>query len=171
MEYLENIGSSLPDLSPAVESVWQGWQQVWQQVSQIDSLYLAVAGGILLFSFVAIIAIKKWKARQSQKSQTNSHEKHKAKPQGIKNIKNEEAEKSKPSKWKKPDSKPSIQKPEEKSKSTWFGGLTEKITSVKEEIIPKTATKPAEQKKGWFSSSKQEESNFQIPSQKPETPS
>ena len=40
MEYLENIGSYLPDLSPAVQSVWQGWQQV----TQIDSLYLAVAG-------------------------------------------------------------------------------------------------------------------------------
>jgi len=162
MEYLENIGSylpDLPDLSPAVQSVWQGWQQV----TQIDSLYLAVAGGFLLFSLVVIIAIKKWKARQSQKSQNKSHEKQKPKPQGIKNIKNEEAEKSKPSKWKKPDSKPSVQKPEEKSKSTWFGGLTEKITSVKEEIIPNTATKPAEQKKGWFSSSQPEKSKVSNP--------
>merc|ERR1711892_918975 len=104
MEYLEAIGSYLPDLP--VETVWQGWQFV----TQIDSLYLAVTGGFLVFSLVVIIATKKWKSRNSNKSQTTSQEKHKAKPQGIKNIKNEEAEKSKTSKWKKPDPKPPTQK-------------------------------------------------------------
>merc|ERR1711892_523135 len=101
MEYLEAIGSYLPDLP--VETVWQGWQFV----TQIDSLYLAVTGGFLVFSLVVIIATKKWKSRNSNKSQTTSQEKHKAKPQGIKNIKNQQ---------------------------------------------------PEEEKKGWFSSSKQEDS-------------
>merc|ERR1711892_1036703 len=158
MEYLEPIGSYLPDLP--VETVWQGWQFV----TQIDSLYLAVTGGFLVFSLVVIIAIQKWKSRNSNKSQTTSQEKHKAKPQGIKNIKNEEAEKSKTSKWKKPDPKPPTQKQEEKSKSGWLGSLTEKIAPSKTEKsnIVKSTPQPEEEKKGWFSFSKQEDSKEKV---------
>merc|ERR1711892_1407667 len=72
MEYLEAIGSYLPDLP--VETVWQGWQFV----TQIDSLYLAVTGGFLVFSLVVIIAIKKWKSRnskhQSGRNLTQNHQ-------------------------------------------------------------------------------------------------
>merc|ERR1712128_375359 len=89
-----------------------------------------------------------------------SQEKHKAKPQGIKNIKNEEAEKSKTSKWKKPDPKPTTQKQEEKSKSGWLGSLTEKIAPSKTEksTVVKPTHQSEEEKKGWFSFSKQEDS-------------
>ena len=52
MEYLEPIGSYLPDLP--VETAWQGWQFV----TQIDSLYLAVTGEQLLPQTVHLLAPK-----------------------------------------------------------------------------------------------------------------
>ena len=142
---------------------WLHFPQSYYQISQDQSILFSISfisGGFLVFSLVVIIAIKKWKSRNSNKSQATSQEKHKAKPQGIKNIKNEEAEKSKTSKWKKPDPKPPTQKQEEKSKSGWLGSLTEKIAPSKTEksTVVKPTHQPEEEKKGWFSSSKQEDS-------------
>ena len=104
-----------------------------------------------------VIAIKKWSARETKSTGKKSQENKKQ--QGTKNIKNEEAEKSTPTKWKKPDPKPSLQKPEEKSKSSWLGGLTEKIVPAAKEKSPRAEEAPDEQKKGWFSFSKKEEKN------------
>merc|ERR1719320_1002942 len=148
MQYLEIIGSYLPGLP--VESAWQLLQE-------IDSLWLAVAGGFLFFTLIVVIAVKKWAARGTKITGKKSQENKKQ--QGTKNIKNEEAEKSTPTKWKKPDPKPSLQKPEEKSKSSWLGGLTEKIVPAAKEKSPCAEEAPDEQKKGWFSFSKKEKKN------------
>merc|ERR1711913_42038 len=151
-QYLESIGSYLPA---------RPLQSVWQFCQQIDTLYLAVAGGLLLFTLLVIIAIKKWEAKESNNSKAKSQEKQK--PQGKKNIRYEEADTSRPTKWKKPDTKPSTQKVEEKPKSSWLGGLTEKIAPAKKEKSPTPQAK--EQKKGWFSFSKDERSNDKAPKQ------
>merc|ERR1711892_1537556 len=148
MEYLD-IGSWLPDLPD-----WPPVQVGWEQLLQIDTTYLAVAGCSLVFCILGIIAVKKWKIKPAQNTQTKSHEKHKEK--GIKNIRNEETEKSKTNKWKRPDSQTSIQETEGKSKSAWFGGFTEKLSSLNKEISPETETKTEEKKKGWFSFPKEE---------------
>jgi len=149
MQYLDNIGSYLPGLP--VESAWQFLQE-------IDTLYLAVAGGFLLFTLIVILAVKKWKARQIKTPQTKSQENKK--PPGTKNIKNEEAEQSKPAKWKKPEPKPSAQKLDEKPKSSsWLGGLTEKIVPIEKEKRPSMKPAQEEQKKGWFSFSAQQDTS------------
>merc|ERR1719320_1522261 len=151
MQYLEIIGSYLPGLP--VESAWQLLQE-------IDSLYLALAGGFLFFTLIVVIAVKKWSARETKSIEKKSQENKKQ--QGTKNIKNEEAEKSTPTKWKKPDSKPPVQKQEEKSKSSWLGGLTEKIVPAAKEKSPRPEAAPDEQKKGWFSFSKEEKSKDKV---------
>eukprot|EP00092_Neocalanus_flemingeri_P056671 GFUD01067206.1.p1 GENE.GFUD01067206.1~~GFUD01067206.1.p1 ORF type:complete len:413 (+),score=135.39 GFUD01067206.1:95-1333(+) len=163
MDYLDylDIGSLLPDL-PAWSTAVQSASQVgWDQLLQIDRLYLVVAGCSLLFSVLVTIALKKRKVRQTQEPQTKSHKKHKEKPRGIENIKHEETDKSKTNKWKRPDqpdSKTSSYESEGNSKSTWFGGLTEKLTSLKKEKSSKTedTNKTEEKKKGWFTSPKEE---------------
>merc|ERR1712127_736927 len=94
----------LPDLVPAVQSVWQ---VCCEQLSLVDGLYLAVAGGIVLLCMLVTTALRKWKVRQSQDTQTKLHENNKLR--GTTNIRNKETENLKNNKWKKTDLKTSNQ--------------------------------------------------------------
>merc|ERR1711915_555951 len=149
MEYINSIGSyvpGLPDLPDLPE--WPDFQCLLQ-VKQVDTFVLAVSGCLLLLSLVTIFAIRKWRSRPTKESHAeNKSYLSKTEPRspGNPNIKPKEAQKSKTTKWKKPDV-------EDKPKSTWLGGLTEKINQgSKEKKIDQN--KSESKQEGWFSFSK-----------------